>query len=177
MKQLILFIVCLCSLFGVYGQANDNNTISTLRLGAFKLFTKKTEAENVIGKPLIMPSNTNNYDGTSKIVYNGEKYEITIGNYYFDNNKEDTVIISIKTTSKSFKTKSGIGVGSSKNDVINAFKDQRSFSLYPGYDDNGISKTISYFVLRDVDASTNIVFKLSNNIVVEITVTVESEGC
>ncbi len=86
--------------------------------------------------------------------------------------------IASSTKSAKFRTKSGIGVGSTKDELIVAYKNYPNFSVHQGWDDNGEnrSKTISYFNLSDSDAATQLSFKLENNIVTEVSVYI-NEGC
>ncbi|MEN5309893.1 hypothetical protein ABE425_20605 [Chryseobacterium cucumeris] len=81
------------------------------------------------------------------------------------------------TTSKKFKTKSGIGVGSTRDDLINTYRSYANFSVRPDWDSNGKPiKDAGYFNLEDSQAGTLLSFKFVNNIVTEISVYL-NEGC
>lgn len=113
------------------------------------------------------------------VTYNGEIIQVFTSRHYDNNGKETNslMIHGLSTTSKKFKTKSGIGVGSSKDEVINAYKNYYSYSVYPGWDDQGaLQKNVSYFELNDTDAKTVLTFKTVNNIVTELSVSI-NEGC
>ena len=71
-----------------------------------------------------------------------------------------------------------MGVGNTKNELIEAYKNYPNFSVNQGWEDDGekLSKTISYFNLSDNDASTELSFKLENNVVVEVSIYI-NEGC
>jgi len=87
------------------------------------------------------------------------------------------IIRGLSTTSKKFKTKSGIGVGSTKDKVINACKNYLSYSVYPGWDNKGNQqKNVCYFMLNDLDAATVLTFKIVNNIVIELCVSM-NDSC
>ncbi|MEF9477634.1 hypothetical protein OWR28_07835 [Chryseobacterium sp. 1B4] len=81
------------------------------------------------------------------------------------------------TTSKKFKTKSGIGVGSTRDDLINAYRNYPNFSVRPDWDKNDKPvKDSGYFNIEDSQAGTLLSFKFVNNIVTEISVYL-NEGC
>ena len=71
-----------------------------------------------------------------------------------------------------------MGVGNTKDELIEAYKNYPNFSVSQGWDDKGekLSNTISYFNLSDNDASTELSFKLENNVVVEVSIYI-NEGC
>ncbi|MEY8761582.1 hypothetical protein [Chryseobacterium tongliaoense] len=166
--QLLLFVFA----FGIIS-AQDFE-VSTLRIGPYKIFMEKTDAEKLAGTKLKMT------DGQTKnsVKYNGELILIDLYEGYVSEAKPSVpTIMNISTTSKKFKTKSGIGIGSTKDDIINAYKDYPSFSVNPAWDDKGVKlKNAGYFTLNDSDAGTALSFKFVNNIVVEITVYLD-EGC
>ncbi|ASK32046.1 hypothetical protein CEY12_18930 [Chryseobacterium sp. T16E-39] len=155
--------------------AQDNFEVSTLRIGPYKVFMKSSEIEKFSGERLRLT----NGEYKNSVKYNGETIMISTTQEYDNNGKETNgySIYGISTTSKKFKTKSGIGVGSTKDDIINAYKNYPSYSAYTGWDDKGKPvKNESYFVLNDTDASTILSFKMINNIVIEISVSL-NEGC
>jgi hypothetical protein len=71
-----------------------------------------------------------------------------------------------------------MGVGNTKNELIEAYKNYPNFSVNQGWEDNSekTSKTISYFNLSDLDATTELSFKLENNIVTQVSIFI-NEGC
>ncbi|MDC8106843.1 hypothetical protein MTQ00_20280 [Chryseobacterium sp. B21-037] len=155
--------------------AQENFEVSTLRIGPYKVFMKSAEIEKISGTKLKIT------DGEYKnsVKYNGEILMISTSQEYDNDGKETNgySIYGISTTSKKFRTKSGIGVGSTKDEIINAYKNYPSYSAYPGWDDKGKPiKNQSYFILNDSDASTILSFKLVDNIVTEISVSL-NEGC
>jgi hypothetical protein len=171
MKKIIQLFFCLFALSFISAQDFE---VSTLRIGPYKIFMKNDEADK-LGTKL----KQTNYELKNVVKYNGEI--ILIGTSQdFDSQGKETdklVIQGISTTSKKFKTKSGIGVGSTKDDVINAYKNYLSYNVYPGYDEKGnIQKNVCNFVLNDIDAGTILTFKIVNNIVTEMWVSI-NEGC
>lgn len=155
--------------------AQENFEISTLRVGPYKVFMKSAEIEKFSGTKLRLT----NGEFKNSVKYNGETLMISTSQEYDNEGKETNgySIYGISTTSKKFKTKSEIGVGSTKDDIINAYKNYPSYNVYPGWDDKGKQvKNESYFVLNDTDAGTILSFKMVNNIVTEISVSL-NEGC
>ena len=68
-----------------------------------------------------------------------------------------------------------MGVGSTKDELLNAYKNYPNYSVNQSWEENE-SKTTSFFRLTDIDARTELSFKLVNNTVVEVTIYV-NEGC
>lgn len=158
--------------------AQENYDISTLRIGPFTIFMKSTEAEKFSKSKLVNYNGPNEYNKANKVNYNGEMVEITVGEMYQqENDPKDTLrIYNLSTKSKKFRTKSGVGVGSTRDELIDAYRNYPNFSVSQGYDDNGPSKIESYFRLTDNDAATELSFKMIGNTVVEVMI-YQNEGC
>lgn len=179
MRRIASLILLLSCSFLSFAQ-QTNMELSTLRIGPFKVFMDKSEAESLAHKPLLTASEKNEYRGETVVKYNSELLKVTINSQYVgENQPEKEVITNMSTTSSKFRTKSGMGVGSTRYELLNTYKDYGNFQVYTGWDENSEkrSKTISFFVLTDVDASTSLSFKLVNNVVVEISVYQDEEGC
>ncbi|PIF44509.1 hypothetical protein CLU96_1485 [Chryseobacterium sp. 52] len=149
--------------------------VSTLRMGPYKIFMEKAEAEKTAGTKLKMT------DGLTKnnVKYNGEVILIDLYETYISESKPNAAsIMGLKTTSKKFKTKSGIGIGNTKDDLINAYRNHPSFTVHPAWDEKSEKrlKDTGYFTLEDLDAGTQLTFKFVNNIITEISVYI-NEGC
>ncbi|VFA43768.1 Uncharacterised protein [Chryseobacterium indologenes] len=172
MKKIIS--LCMLVMAFSYMSAQENFEISTLRIGPYKIFMEKSEAEKIAGTSLKVS------DGEKKnmVKYNGEIINIQLYEGYGGNASPEAVTITgLTTTSKKFKTKSGMGVGSTRDDLINAYRNQSTFSVRPDVDDNGKRiKDAGYFNIEDYDAGTQLTFKFVNNTVTEITVYI-NEGC
>lgn len=172
MKKIITFFVFALA-FG-FMNAQENFEVSTLRIGPYKVFMPKAEAEKIAGMKL-----KNSGDDKKNIVkYNGETIQIDFfDNYINEANPSVPSVTYMTTTSKKFKTKSGIGVGSTRDDLINAYRNYSNFSVRPDWDDKGKPiKDVGYFNLEDSQAGTLLSFKFVNNIVTEISVYL-NEGC
>ena len=152
MKKITLILTLL--FFGVIS-AQENYELTTLRIGPYKIFMKADEAEKIADKKLLQ---FDEWEKSNTVNYQGENIEIKILNIFISE-KENNVpaVYSLSTTSPKFKTK---------------------FSVNQGWEDNGekTSKTISYFNLSDLDATTELSFKLENNIVTQVSIFI-NEGC
>lgn len=160
-------------LFG-FINAQENFEVSTLRIGPYKIYMDKSEAEKISGTSLkISDSEKKNF-----VKYNGELISVEVYQGYGGDAKPDAITITgMTTTSKKFKTKSGMGVGSTRDELINTYRNYPTFSIRPEYDDNGKRlKDSGYFNIEDYDAGTELTFRFVNNIVTEIKVYV-NEGC
>ena len=145
--------------------AQDNLEISTTRIGPYKLQMKGKEAQKLSGKKLI---EYNDYRKYNSVLYNGNEIRINV----FDDGENDVYIFDLATVDPAYKTKSGIGVGSTKKQLFDAYINFPNFSVYQSYDENGnLILGESYFNLEDRDAATILSFKMQNNIVVEVRVT------
>ena len=173
MKKLTFIFTLL--FFGMIS-AQENFELTTLRIGAYKIFMKADDAEKLAQKKLQI---FEEWEKSNSVSVNGEKIEIKLQNTYISEKEPSKLAIySLSTKSAKFRTKSGIGVGSTKDELIVAYKNYPNFSVHQGWDDKGEnrSKTISYFNLSDSDAATELSFKLENNIVTEVSVYI-NEGC
>ncbi|MBT2621092.1 hypothetical protein [Chryseobacterium sp. ISL-6] len=173
MKKIIPLLLVLFA--SGFLSAQESFEVSTLRIGPYKVFMKSAEIEKYSGAKLRLT----NGEFKNSVKYSGETIMISTSQEYDNEGKETNgySIYGVSTTSKKFKTKSGIGVGSTKDDIINAYKNYPSYSTYPGWDDQGKQvKNESYFILNDTDAGTVLSFKMVNNIVTEISVSL-NEGC
>jgi len=171
MKKVFLFSVLFLGIQMI--SAQENFEISTLRIGPFSLKMDVSEADKIAGKKL----KATDYDSPQQINYKGEIFKIYIYGSYSDSSKDERNIGSISTTSKKFRTKSGMGVGSTKDELLNTYRNYPNFEFYTPKDDNDKYITSEgYFQLRDNEAYTMLSFKLVNNIVTEVSV-FYNEGC
>lgn len=172
MKKMTFFLLLI---FFTAVSAQDNFDLSTLRIGPFHQKMDIKEADKIAGKK-IMADNKNN--SPTPVNYKGEIINMYVWESSDSENGVNRNIGNISTTSKKFRTKSGLGVGSTKDELIDAYRNFSSFSLYPGWNDDGtINKSESYFTLTDNDAHSVLSFKMKNNVVVEVTVYYNEDGC
>lgn len=167
MKKLIfLFTMFLFSMFS----AQENFEINTLGIGPFKIFMKAIEAEKISNKYLAV---FEEFDKKNSVSLMGENIEIQVQNINL-NEKETNVkcIMSISTKSKKFKTKEGLGVGNTKEQLLERYKDYPNFSYNQAWDfnTNKYSTTISEFNIIDIENGTNLSFIIQNNTIIEVKV-------
>lgn len=169
-------ITLLLFLFSLLSFAQANYELSTLRIGPFTLKMDVEQAEKIAGKKLRIDEKNN---APNHINYNGEIISLQIYEVWKGENLPNEKKIGyISTSSSKFRTKSGLGVGSTKVEVIEACKNFSGFSLYPGWNDDGSpNKSESNFNLTDVDANSVLNFKMKNNVVVEVSVFYDEGGC
>ena len=160
--------------------AQDNFDISTLRIGPFTINMKDKAAEKFTTSKLVIYDGPNEYNKGNKVNYTGEIIEIIIMEIWDDEGKKANgyQIYSLSTKSKKFRTKSGMGVGSTKDELIDAYRNYPNFSVNQMWDEKTekLSTSKSSFVLTDNDAGTFLSFTMINNVVTEVNVHM-SEGC
>lgn len=163
-------------LSSIYSFAQTNFDISTLRIGPFTLNMNAEAADKIAGKKLFVDER--NY-APNHINYYGEIVSVTLYETYQSENEErKRHIANIATSSRKFRTKSGLGVGSTKDQLIDAYRGFSSFSVYPGWNDDGTAnKSESFFTLTDNDANTVLSFRMKDSTVVEVSVYNDEGGC
>lgn len=146
-------------------------------MGDLKLFMSLTELKGFTTNKLKVPTEKNEYNGDNHIMYHGESVLVTLTTHYEgENSTTDYKIYSLTTTSKKFKTKSGMGVGNTRAQLVETYKNS-FFEVTPEWNDEGKRDPQNgTFAIHDYDAGTQINFRFKDNVVVEIIVFVY-EGC
>ena len=175
MKKTILLLLIFIS---ISINAQDNYDLSTLRIGPFKYGMTKAEMEKIPNAKFT--SGKDKYGQEATIAnYNGEKIELLMSQIYGGENKPNVIgIYNLSTKSPKFKTKSGIGVGNTKDQLLDAYRNYPNYSVNQMWDEKTEKKstTETSFTLTDSDSYTELFFRLINNVVVEVTVYM-NEGC
>lgn len=141
-------------LFSIIGNAQ----ISTTRMNELKIGMRVSEILKLYGnKPAAIAEG---YD--IKITVKGIDYLVSIGNGYLSKNEQDVYINSISTKNKNLKTLSGLGVGSSLEDLWKAYSGKYNVLLSKS------DQNMREFKIDDRDNGTLLNFKLKNEIVTEI---------
>lgn len=162
--------------FSLVMNAQDNFEITTMRIGPIHLKMKIDEADKIAGKKLKVDNDFNNTNNYNQINYKGEIISVYVYES-LENNVLSRNLGHISTKSPKFKTKRGMGVGNTRSELIEAYKDFPDFAVSQGWTDDGkVSKTDSYFTLTDNDAGTILSFEMKNNVVTSVTV-YYNEGC
>lgn len=158
-------------------RAQDSVNLSSIRIGPYKIGMSKAEAERTAGVKLRLGTEANQYNDTNVVMYGGQRVYIALATYG-DQSAQDNRIVRLWTRSPKFRTKSGLGVGSTRRQLLDAYGSYPSFSVYPEYEENGKpSKDKSHFQLSDTDAGTYIDFYLINGTVWEVRIYIDEGGC
>ena len=178
MKKLLILSMLFFGM--IHSFAQDNFDLSTLRIGPFTIFMKDKAAEQFTKSQLVVYDGPNEYNKKNKVNYNGEIIEIAIMPKWDDVGQKENgyQIYSLSTKSKKFRTKSGMGVGSTKDQLIDAYRNYPNFSVNQMWDEKTekLSSAMSSFVLTDNDAGTYLSFTMINDVVTEVSIYM-NEGC
>lgn len=172
MKTLLFFILLFLGFTPIAAQ--ENFDISTLRMGDFTLNMSKPEIDKLTrSTPISFTSKDETYKNIA-VKYLGETIDLIIAQSFdkqgmYDGGYE---ITSLSTKSKKFSTKSGMKIGSTKEQLLETYKNYPNFCVSHLWDEktNRQSSTQSLFILNDTDASTLLQFHLNNGIVSQISV-------
>jgi len=148
--------------------------VSLQGIGQIKTNMYQTEIEKVIGKkiPLTNPQDTisGSYMDSASIKYKDADLRLTFVRAYSSDDNFTMQMSAMETTSPLCKTKDGVGIGSSKQDIINAFPENRLEMFHPYYNDTLPSKEEYVITVKIAKEGPQIVFRLKNNIVHSIEV-------
>jgi hypothetical protein len=153
--------------------ANPADVISTMRMGPFKINSYKPDVEKIVGSKLIAIDKDDYYD-TVKVTYSNSNYTLVFSNEYNEDPKAPVRmrLVSIISSNTTLKTKSGIGLGSTKAQILAAY-DKFDIDIYNDYgykEKKNAKDKIQYITLQDFDAGTQIMFTTENRVVTEIIV-------
>lgn len=155
---------------------NTEYTVSLEGIGAVKTSMSHQELEKLLNKKVSLPNLTDTISGSwqdSAIVkYKDVELNLSFVRAYINNDSFSMRVTGMKTSSPLCKTQNGIGIGSSKQQIIDAF--ENSYILMaPEYADTTYttrSKTLYYIKVRESYEGGEIVFYLNNNKVTAIEV-------
>lgn len=154
--------------------------ITTGRINDIRLNKTRDEIEKTIGQKLTPKADEYDWMSYAEISHNGIQMKL---GFVKQTNEEGTsenyILYEIRTSSPNLKTLSGIGVGSSLDDLWNTYKKDFNLSVWFLYDDDiqDISKKKRMFELTGMEEYTVIRFYLDNDKITEIVVAVSEEGC
>ena len=175
--RLIALVVSVMACLMLQAQTStSNDVISTMRMGPFKLNTYRTDIEKMLGTKLISIGKNDDID-TVNVKYNNADYVLIFEAEY--NEVENKLsgkmkLAAVTSANIAYKTKSGIGLGSTKAQILSAF-DKFDLNIYNDYgykEKKNARDKIQFIELKDFDAGTEILFMTDNRLVTEITVTI-----
>ncbi len=169
MKKLFAFFLLLILNTIVFGQV-----LTPKQMGPFKVNAKLSEVEKISKQKIkFTEQQIENYDYDRIFTINGVEYTISFNDEYDKNGRPIGKIIDfVSSANPKLKTAEGIGIGSTKNDIINAYSFSDITIFYTSGEDGIRSKTdciISVFYLDEPDEGTY-TFELKDLKITKITV-------
>ena len=154
--------------------------IASTGFGEIKINMPLTALNKLLAKPIKanQAQLDSNYYDTVNVVYKNTTLQVYLYKTYVDDNNKNTVAVyGLRTTSADVKTRSGIGLGADKFDVIRKL-DGFSLNLYPDwhYADTPEKKRYSLVQLNDGENGTILTMYFDNNKLYEFEVRI-FEGC
>ncbi|MGV0925147.1 hypothetical protein [Empedobacter tilapiae] len=132
--------------------------ISTTRMNELKIGMRPSEVLKLLSnKPVAIAD-----ENETKITLKGIDYTIEIRSGYLSKTEKDTYLSSISTRSKNIKTLSGIGIGSSLEDLWKAYSSKYNVLLDKSNNNN------REFRIDDRENGVILTFSLNNEIVTTI---------
>jgi hypothetical protein len=183
MKKLIANIILLSCLYT--NAVAQDIVATTAQIGPFILGQKQSAVEQIILKKLdkkLVKQSYENYDTPIQVTLNGVPFELSFLQDYDDkgNMRDDYVVKSVKCNSKKVKTKSGIGVGWQKYEVLKKLEGlgtEHEYRRNRKYDKDGKKLDSFYETITVFDGNgKNLVLNLENGIVMSFEL-YYSEGC
>ena len=174
MKKILFAFMCFIVIPIIKAQ---NLELSTLRIGGLKYQMTIAEVNKITEKPI--KKVVNEFGSECKIAtYQGAEIYLEGINMYESAVENELKVYGLSTKSPKFRTKSGMGVGSTKTELISTYKDYPNFSVGQSWDSKTekLSTTDCYFALDGLTAGTKLNFIMKNNIVVKVEIYVD-EGC
>jgi hypothetical protein len=176
----IIILLCVCA-----NCMAQDIVATTAQIGPFILGQKQTAVEQIILKKLdkkLVKQSYENYDKPIKVSLNGVPFELSFWQDYDEkgNIREDYIVKSIKCNSKQVKTKSGIGVGWQKYEVLKKLEGlgtEHEYRRFRKYDNDGkkLDEYIETITVFDSNGK-NLVLNLENGFVTFFEL-YYSEGC
>ena len=142
--------------------------LTTQGLGELKMGMDVKELEKVLGEKItLMNQNPQEvWIDSAEIKYKGEPATVFFDRRYLTDTTFDLVLGGIKTSGSGFKTGTGIGIGSGKDEIWNAYREGYIFNMYPDYEDStftNFSKTRSFIYVTTGEGDNAILFSLEND--------------
>jgi hypothetical protein len=142
--------------------------LTTEGLGELRVGMDVKELEKVLGEKItLMNQNPQEvWIDSAQIKYRGEPATVFFDRRYLTDTTFDLVLGGIRTSGAGFKTGTGIGIGSGKDEIWNAYREGYIFNMYPDYEDStftNFSKTRSFIYVTTGEGDNAILFSLEND--------------
>jgi len=141
-------------------------------LGELRMGLSVAEVEKVLGgKITLMNKDPEVWIDSAEIKYKEEPTTLFFDRRYKTDETFDLVLGGLKTTSPKIKTRAGVGVGSDKEDIWEAYREGYDMNLYRDYEDTTYtarSKTRSFIYVTTGEGDNSILFSLVNNKVTKL---------
>lgn len=167
----------LFTLAAAIATAQKNDHLVTMDgIGAIKIGMSQEELEKLLNKkiPLTNPQDTTSgsWQDSATIKYKNIQLNVDFQRSYKEENSFYMRVIGMRTSSPLCKTRAGIGIGSDKLSIINAYENDLLIML-PDFvgDTNERSRTKYSIIVRDIEKEREIVFYLKNKKVVSMEAT------
>lgn len=150
------FLFLFALVFGCIGLKAQDYSLSASNIGPFKLEMLRPDAQKFSKTKLAYKGASS----TTTVDYKGSKVDIG----FFESPEYDALpkgtlsVIYLSTKSPKFKTKKGIGVSSTKAQVLAAYKTK----------DFNVKQEASQIVVRDAKLSSKMYFKIAEGKVTEV---------
>ena len=172
MKKLFLLIAIFFQAEFSFCQKSIPFSIESI--GPFKLEMRKIEVEKILNKKINIPLTEISIPSAINVTYRHCVLTLEFENREQNENLDSLTLCTIKTKSKNFKTLSGIGIGSTKLDLFNAYSDDYEIFIFQVFEKNNVTETYykvknkNTFRVRNYDVNTQLEFSLYKNKVTEI---------
>jgi hypothetical protein len=148
---------------------NTDYLVSLEGIGPLKTDMYQKDLEKVLNQklPLTNPQDTisGSFMDSAFIKYKGADMRLTFERAYSSNDDITMRMTAIETSSPLCKTKEGIGIGSSKEEIINAFPENILVMnhAYANDTDTIVSKIHYIITVKQAKEGPQIIYRLKNN--------------
>lgn len=175
----IMLLLLLALTTGLAAQ-NTDYLVTQNGMGLLKLGMKKAELEKVLGKKIQLKNllEKDGYSDTIKVKYKNIDVLVYLEKSWLADDSYELVLSGIRTSSPLCKTAGGIGIGTDKLKIVNAYENSNVY-IWPDYEDETYtrrSKTKSVITIFNDDEANSLTFYLLNKKVVAIEITYGMTG-
>lgn len=172
--KILLFLILLISTTTLTAQ-NKDHLITMNGIGALKITMSQSEIEKMLNQKFTLPNALSfavSHQDSAIANYKNAVFTLYFQRQYQVDNTFFMRLIGLKTSSQLFKTVAGIGVGSSKFQVLAAYKgkSRKYFAECDNEDCSKLSKTRFRVHITSKDGERGMIFYLVNNNVVAVEV-------